>query len=54
MNEIEFYKKANHPFIIDYIDSFPAPFKDDPARRMCIVLEHADGCDLRSKLNSLN
>lgn len=29
------------------------PIKDDPAHRSCLVLEYADGCDLRNMLNTL-
>jgi len=52
MTEVEFLRIANHPFIISYINHFPYP--DPILLRQCIVLEYADGCDLRSKLEAKN
>lgn len=50
MNETGFLEKADHPFIISFKECFPYN-EEDPVLRYCIVLEYADGCDLRSKLN---
>ncbi|TNV86130.1 hypothetical protein FGO68_gene5128 [Halteria grandinella] len=50
MNELEFLKSTKHPFIIKYIEDFPFPsvFID----KHCIILEHANGSDLRNMMNS--
>ncbi|TNV81230.1 hypothetical protein FGO68_gene7167 [Halteria grandinella] len=53
LNEIEFLENADHPFIIRFKESFRLS-PDDPAARECIVLEHADGCDLCTKMLALN
>ncbi|TNV81531.1 hypothetical protein FGO68_gene13352 [Halteria grandinella] len=52
MTEVEFLSKTKHPFIIKYIESFSIfeSFRD----WLCIVLEYADGCDLRSKMKAMN
>ncbi|TNV81308.1 hypothetical protein FGO68_gene3333 [Halteria grandinella] len=52
ITELEFLRIANHPFIIGYIKDFPYP--QDMAGRHCIVLELADGCDLRKKMLALD
>ncbi|TNV83014.1 hypothetical protein FGO68_gene14858 [Halteria grandinella] len=52
ITELEFLRIANHPFIIGYIEDFAFP--QDFTGRHCIVLEHADGCDLRKKMQALN
>ncbi|TNV84318.1 hypothetical protein FGO68_gene2762 [Halteria grandinella] len=52
MSELEFLKATVHPFIIRYIDDFPYP--NDLSERHCIVLEYADGCDLRKKMQAKN
>ena len=51
INEIDFLKNAKHPFIIKYIDDFPYP--DSIMGNHCIVMEYADGIDLRSKLTKI-
>lgn len=51
-SEIGFLKATNHPFIISYKDDFPYP--NDMLGRHCIVLEYADGCDLRKKMLQMN
>ncbi|TNV84187.1 hypothetical protein FGO68_gene4901 [Halteria grandinella] len=49
MNELTFLKSTAHPFIIGYIEDFPSPFLG----KHCIILEYADGCDLRKKMASM-
>jgi len=39
------------PFIIGIIEHFPYPDDEEDTGRQCIVLEYADGCDLRSKFD---
>ncbi|TNV80949.1 hypothetical protein FGO68_gene13658 [Halteria grandinella] len=51
ITELKFLRIANHPFIIGYNEDFPYP--EDMTGRHCIVLEHADGCDLRKKMQAL-
>ncbi|TNV80564.1 hypothetical protein FGO68_gene12790 [Halteria grandinella] len=54
-NEIECLeklKKLNYPFLVKFIESFPLS-DNDSAYRDCIVLEYADGCDLRARMNAL-
>ncbi|TNV83919.1 hypothetical protein FGO68_gene7232 [Halteria grandinella] len=51
ITEVEFLQIANHPFIIKYINHFPYP--DSFRGGHCIVMEIADGCDLRSKMVSM-
>ncbi|TNV72935.1 hypothetical protein FGO68_gene16955 [Halteria grandinella] len=52
MTELEFLKTADHPFIIKYISDFPFP--NESIDKHCIVLEYADGCDLRQKMAAVN
>jgi len=52
MSEVDFLSSTTHPFIIKYIESFII-FECFLSRR-CIVLEYADGCDLRSKMKAMN
>ncbi|TNV81437.1 hypothetical protein FGO68_gene14445 [Halteria grandinella] len=49
--ELEFLRITDHPFILGYIEDFAFP--QDFAGRHCIVLENADGCDLRKKMQAL-
>jgi len=52
MTELEFLKRNAHPFIIKYIEDFSLP--GDFSERHCIVMEYADGLDLRKKMAALN
>ncbi|TNV82175.1 hypothetical protein FGO68_gene10749 [Halteria grandinella] len=51
ITEMKFLKAAEHPFVIQYIEDFPYPIRY--LEQHCIVLEYADGQDLRKKLASL-
>ena len=44
-NEIEIFKKLNHPNLIKFIDSFPYKIN-----KFCIVMEYADDGDLYGKI----
>lgn len=52
MSELQFLKRFSHPFIIKYFEDFSLP--GDFTERHCIVLEYADGLDLRNKMILLN
>jgi len=52
MSELQFLERFSHPFIIKYFEDFPLP--NDFTERHCIVLEYADGLDLRKKMIMLN
>ncbi|TNV82240.1 hypothetical protein FGO68_gene13889 [Halteria grandinella] len=52
LTELEFLKSTKHPFIIRYFDDFKFP--NEFIDKHCIILEYADGCDLRKKMASMN
>ncbi|TNV77548.1 hypothetical protein FGO68_gene12403 [Halteria grandinella] len=49
--ELEFLKAAEHPFLISHIEDFPHP--NELMQKLCIVLEYANGCDLRTKITTM-
>ncbi|TNV82651.1 hypothetical protein FGO68_gene16926 [Halteria grandinella] len=50
--EVEFLQRTDHPYIIKYFGHFPYPGSHRDEH--CIVLEYADGCDLRSKMATMD